>query len=739
MELRSRVEDPERRAANGSRQSPNSGELLSLVALPRQHAEELLATLQPASEPAIQVRVLSELLGEYVQGSQLFTELGRMLIQQGRPVTALAYLDEAVRRHRNSVAALRLRAYALIKIVGEMHKAVLAHQEALAIKRDSKIERRMLMAMHYATEFSPEDIAQEHFDWGDRHGFLKGPAIGTRKPSDDPRRLRVGYVSADFRNHSAASFLRPILENHDRTRFEVIGYAANAKQDSVTDELKRLCDRWREIHGLATQEVVEAIRKDCVDILVDLAGHTSGNRLDVFIRRAAPLQVTYLGYPNGTGIRSMDCRVTDAVTDPPGASDRLYRERLLRIDPVFLCYQPPRLAIPVGPPPAASAGFVTFGTFNNYAKISREVIAVWARILAAVPDSRLLIKSTGLDSSETRTRLMSLFEAAGLSNPGARIDLMNRVRSTEEHLRIYDRVDLALDTFPYSGTTTTCQALWMGVPVLTLYGRSHVGRVSASVLRQMALDDLVAGSEEDYIARAGQLGREPARLAALRGQMRPRLLASPLCDAHGFVRKLESLFLGAWRQVTEPHSREHDAQGEAPPRRLQIGGTRPAPGWEIFNIAPAEGVDHVGNAKDLSRFPDRTFTELYASHVLEHFSYSQELEQVLNEWYRVMKEGGRLRISVPDLEVLSAMFLDRKLSSNERFFVMRMIFGGQVNPCDFHRTGFSRAFLVHWLRKVGFSEIRQVKRFGLFADNSNKIRNGKRISLNVMAVKRGAS
>lgn len=715
--------------------------MLSLLAAPRQHAPRLISALQPATEPTTQVGILREALGADVQGFQVFVEIGRALIQQGRPVSALVHLNEAVSRHPQSLNARRLRAYALMKIVGEMHRAVIAHKEALAIERNSKIERRMLMALHYEEGFSPEEIAREHFDWGDVHDpviddSLIGPVVGNREPSATGERLRVGYVSADFRGHSVASFLRPILAHHDHSRFEVIGYAANQKQDSVTDELKGLCDRWREIHGLATREAVEAIRKDRVDILIDLAGHTSGNRLDVFIRRAAPVQVTYLGYPNGTGARSMDYRVTDAVSDPPGESEHLYRESLLRLDPVFLCYQPPHPAIPVGPPPVASAGFVTFGTFNNYAKFSRGTIGAWARILNGVPGSRLLIKSPGFDSPENRIRLLELFEAAGLSNPDSRIDLMNRVRTTHEHLRTYDRLDLALDTFPYSGTTTTCQALWMGVPVLTLCGRSHVGRVSASLLRQMGLDDLVASSEEDYIARALQWGNDPARLAALRQEIRPRFLASPLCDAPGFVRKLESLYREAWRQVTGLGDRTLDAQVEAAPRRLHIGGTKRMRGWEIFNIAPGEGVDHVGNAKDLSRFPDRTFSELYASHVLEHFSYRNELGIVLSEWHRVLKDGGRVRISVPDLEVLSAMFLDRELSSDERYFVMRMIFGGQVNPYDVHHTGFSRAFLVHWLRKAGFADIRRVKRFGLFVDNSSKVRNGKPISLNLIAVKR---
>jgi protein O-GlcNAc transferase len=363
------------------------------------------------------------------------------------------------------------------------------------------------------------------------------------------RRLRIGYVSPDFKTHSVSYFIESLISSHDRRQFEVFCYAEVPNPDNKTDHLRKLADGWRSIVEMAMNDVVDCIRGDGIDILVDLTGHTANNRLQVFTKRPAPLQVTWLGYPNTTGLSAMDYRLIDAITDPEGPGDDLHSEQLVRMPNGFLCYTPDVEAPSVKVPPALSNGIVTFGSFNNLSKITSSTLSAWARILEATPNSRLLLKNFSLADAQTRQRYLALFAERGINTK--RVEFLNYIPSKSGHLESYNRIDISLDTFPYNGTTTTCEALWMGVPVICLRGDRHAARVGASILTRVGQPDLIAETVDDYVAVAGALAKDQVRLTTLRRSLRPTMAASPLCDAQGFTLDVETAFKNMWREWCE--------------------------------------------------------------------------------------------------------------------------------------------------------------------------------------------
>jgi predicted O-linked N-acetylglucosamine transferase (SPINDLY family) len=295
---------------------------------------------------------------------------------------------------------------------------------------------------------------------------------------------------------------------------------------------------------LGDESVEALIRKDGIDILVDLAGHTAHHRLSVFARKPAPIQVTWLGYPNTTGLSAIDYRITDALSDPPGQTERWHTEKLLRLPGAFSCYLPPAESPPVGPLPALAAGHVTLGCFNHIAKVTPSLLGLWAGILKDLPGSRLFLKSRGLADPGTAGRIRE--ELAGSGVAPERVELRGEALPTAEHLGLYNRVDIALDTFPYNGTTTTCEALWMGAPVVALAGATHVSRVSASLLTHLGAAELIASSADEYRLRCLALAADLPRLAERRATQRDRMRASPICDAAGFTRGLEEAYGRMW-------------------------------------------------------------------------------------------------------------------------------------------------------------------------------------------------
>ncbi|MGD1277623.1 MAG: tetratricopeptide repeat protein [Tepidisphaeraceae bacterium] len=437
---------------------------------------------------------------------------------------------------------------------GNLGNALLSagrQDEAIAALRPASVlpmyHSNLLLAMQSLPSADPAAVFAEHLAWSQRHAGPLAAQIQPHANNPDPdRRLRIGYVSPDFRSHSVAAFFEPLLGEHDDRQVEAWCYSDTAQADQVTARLKQQADHWRDIVGWTDERVAEQIRHDAIDILVDLAGHTAGNRLLLFARKPAPVQVTYLGYPATTGLRTMDYRLTDAVADPPGAGEPFYTELLVRLPRTFLCFHAPPDAPEVGPLPAKSAGHLTFGSFNNLTKMLDSTLQCWAEILRRVPQSRLVLKCPALLEAVTAARLRQRFAALGIEP--ARLDLRGLTPSKRQHLLAYHKIDVALDSFPYNGTTTTCEALWMGLPVVTHSGATHAGRVGASLLSTLGLNDLIAQSPQQYVQIAERLAGDWDALAALRAGLRDRMRQSPLMDAAPFAREVEAAYRQMWRR-----------------------------------------------------------------------------------------------------------------------------------------------------------------------------------------------
>jgi predicted O-linked N-acetylglucosamine transferase (SPINDLY family) len=411
--------------------------------------------------------------------------------------------------------------------------------------QNATLHSTLLIALNYR-DYPADEVLREHREFARLHPPAAGLAPAATGP-DPARRLRIGYLSRDLRNHSVGYFALAMVEHHDRANTEVFCYSGSAKDDAVTDRFKKAGDHWIDAARLDDAAIDRRIRADRIDILVELAGHSAGNRLPALAGKPAPIIITALGYPNTTGMPAVDYRLVDSLTDPPGAEAHA-TEALARLDPCFLCYAPP-LAAPeqvAAPPGTAGAGPITFGSFNAIQKVSPEVVRAWAAILRRVPDSRLILKAGAFDHEPTRQRYLADFAAAGA--PPDRLDFLRPTQSQAEHLALYARINIALDTFPYNGTTTTCESLWMGVPVVTLAGSRHAGRVGVSLLSAVGLPDLIASTAGHYTDLAAALAADPPRLAELRRTLRARMKASPLCDAPAYAAHLDALYRDLWRR-----------------------------------------------------------------------------------------------------------------------------------------------------------------------------------------------
>lgn len=670
--------------------------------------------------------------------AQAYLNLGLVLQRSGKTEESIKHYRKALHLEPDFEDAYNNLGVAL-KEQGKLEEAYECFAEALKIKPDfSDAHSNLLLNLHYHAGLDADFIYSEHkrFDRQHAAGLISSLKEHGNQPDPD-RRLRIGYVSPDFRLHSVAFFLESVLAAHDHSRFEIFCYADVEKPDHVTARLRGSADVWHDIRERPHEEVAELVQNDKIDILIDLAGHTSNNRMPLFARKPAPVQVTWLGYPDTTGLTTMDYRITDWYADPAGDADKLSAEELVRLPQCFLSYRPPEESPEIGELPALKNGYITFGSFNNLNKVNPEVVAVWCRILEAAQGSRLIIKSNQLSDKQTRDRYREMFLQRGIS--ADRVELMSAVPSLSEHLCCYNLMDIALDPFPYNGTTTTCETLWMGVPAIVPAGDRHSGRVGASLLTAAGLTDFISTSPDDYVARAVNLAGDIERLKDLRRSLRGTLLKSPLTDSGAFTLALEGAYRRMWQQWCR--NRGNAVLKKAPPpksaeKKLHIGGSIAHPGWEVFNAADGPHVEHVGDARDLSRFGDGTFAQIYASHVLEHFDYTAELPGVLKEWYRVLTPGAKLFISVPDMDKLCRLFLMKdKLTTQERFQVMRMMFGGQVDKYDYHRAGFNREFLESYLHKAGFENITAVENFGIFKDTSAMQFHGFPISLNIVSQK----
>jgi predicted O-linked N-acetylglucosamine transferase (SPINDLY family) len=498
-------------------------------------------TAHQAGNYAIAAAFVSKALALEPDNPALLRNLGNALHEQGRLQEAVAQYERAISIKPDFAAAHNDLANTLLA-QGQPRKAVARYRKSLRVKPDAAATHsNLLFAMHYSEAYSRLALKREARRWAARHADYRPPAApGYEQTADPDRRLRVGFVSADFRMHSVAYLLAPVLAALDRDQFDVTCYTNDWRHDAMTTRLQGLADRWRNIVGLPDDDVDAMIRSDCIDILVDLSGHTAGNRLTVFARHPAPVTLSWLGYSDTTGMAAMDYIVVDPIVCPVDDIGAVV-ERPIHLPASYVCYEP--LAIAPGVSTEhLTARAPTFGCFNNLAKVTPEVVAVWSAILRRLPDATLLLKTASLDDPVTRTRYRRLFRSHGVGE--SQVRMLGKTRQSAV-LGQYNEIHVALDPFPYNGTVTSLESLWMGVPFVTLRGDRFVGRVGESLLTAVGLPDLVADTRDAYVEQAVSLAQDRDRLVALRNDLRRRITTGPLGDHQQFARHLE----GAWRRI----------------------------------------------------------------------------------------------------------------------------------------------------------------------------------------------
>lgn len=505
-----------------------------------------LGSLLTATEPQRALSHLRDAVRLRTGFAPAWTNLGNLLAGMGM-------LEEAAQAYEHALAAdpdlieVESNLGVIRQSQGHHDEALRHHDRVVTQRPDFRTgQDNRLMSMHYNDRLTSDEIQAAHREWGKALSMQVGQrgahSAGFANSRNADRVLRVGYVSPDFRQHPVASFILPLLEAHDRRQVEVWCYADVARLDAMSEKIRAATDHWVHTSGWTDDALTERILADGIDILVDLAGHTSGNRLPVFARRAAPIQITWLGYPGITGLVEMDYRLTDVIADPPMRDAGTGSEQHIRLPEGFLCYRPP-VDIPVAKRPLGDRP-IQFGSFNNFAKVNETVLDSWAAILRSCGSARLMVKARSLNDPETRRSLADAFALRGIE--ADRLSLRGTVPGLAEHFAAYNEIDIALDTFPYNGTTTTFDALWMGTPVITLRGDRHAARVGASILTHLDLPELIAEDQESYIASAAALAGEPTRCADYAAGLRERLQASPLLDAGRFARTIEKTYRDKW-------------------------------------------------------------------------------------------------------------------------------------------------------------------------------------------------
>jgi predicted O-linked N-acetylglucosamine transferase (SPINDLY family) len=534
--------------------------------------------LKESGRPEEAITALERALELDPKGARTHVNLGALLVDSGRAEAATAslrraielqgdlakahfnlgialyrcnHLDEAIDAYRRAVELEPDHADAWCGlgvaslVTGEAESALGDFQRAIALRPNHIFgDSNLLLCEQYCTGVTLESLARAHAEWDRRHAarFLESgrPWHVDRDPE---RPLRLGFVSSDFRSHPVGFFLAPVLENLGAHSCAVVCYDNGSDPDDLTRRLAAATVQWRDVSRLGDDGLADRICEDRIDVLFDLSGHTEGNRLLAFARRPAPIQIAWIGYPGTTGMAAIDYLIADRYHVSPG-SEAHFRETILRMPDSSVCFDPPVEAPAVGPLPALMNGYVTFGSFNNLAKLTPEVTAVWAEIIRRVPDSRLLLVTRGLGGVRTRDRIHTAFAAAGMDR--CRVELHGKmIRS--ELFAAYNTMDVALDPFPYSGGMTTCEALWMGVPVVTAPGETMAGRHSFSHLSNIALTETIATDRRDYIERAVRLSVDLSHLSAIRAGLREQMLRSPLCDAEGFAQHFMALLRNVWR------------------------------------------------------------------------------------------------------------------------------------------------------------------------------------------------
>jgi len=528
------------------------------IGLPHEAAESLkrFTELQPQEAQA------HELLGEVVAQINGFekaechfrkalelepnmeiawSNLGLSLIEQsGKIAEGMDCLDKALQLDPFLVAASSARALGLQRLYKAEESLDLYSSILWMEPQNARVLSARNMLLNYLPRQDRQSVFEAHKEFASIHPKDEFQVFFI--PPEPDKKLRVGFVSPDLRHHSVAFFLKPLLANLDSSRVQTLLYHCHHSEDTTSATLRKLASKWTNLNGVDDDAAAALIERDAPDILIDLAGHSAMNRLPLLSKGLAPVQVSYLGYPNTTGAPAITHRMVDELTDPSGEADAFATEKLIRFSPCAWTYEAPADAPSPAMPDEASP--VTFGSFNNFLKVTDDTLAVWSKILARVPNSRLYLKSVNLGDPEVRKNVLDRISTAGIEED--RVDIADFFASTQDHLAAYKRVDVALDTFPYNGTTTTCEALWMGVPVVSLVGDRHAARVGLSLLTAIGHAEWAMENEEDYIEKAVALAQDRTLRAELRNSLRNEVAASILCDHAGQATRFEAGLRQAW-------------------------------------------------------------------------------------------------------------------------------------------------------------------------------------------------
>jgi predicted O-linked N-acetylglucosamine transferase (SPINDLY family) len=471
-----------------------------------------------------------------------WSNLGLSLIEQsGRVAEGMECFDKALQADPFLTSASSARALGLMRLY-KTEESLDLHNSILWMEpQNARVLSARNMLLNYLPGQDRLAVFEAHKEFGSQ--FPTDEFQVFFNPPEPEKKLRVGFISPDFRYHSVAFFLKPLLAHLDPERVETILYHCHHTEDSTSAELRALAKKWTNLNGLDDEVALEMIRKDAPDILIDLAGHSSMNRLTLFAKNPAPVLMTYLGYPNTTGLPAIGYRLVDGITDPEGEADSLATEKLVRFSSCAWSYEPPANAPEPAMPDAVAP--ITFGSFNNFLKVTSETLSAWVRILEQVPGSRLLIKSPYLEDTDVLASVREKLATAGI--PSDRVELLGFFVNPQDHLSAYNRVDVALDTFPYNGTTTTCEALWMGVPVVALVGDTHASRVGLSLLTAVGHQDWAAENPEAYIEKAVALAVDRPHREYLRHSLREDVSKSPLLNHAGQAAQFDAALRQAWR------------------------------------------------------------------------------------------------------------------------------------------------------------------------------------------------
>jgi protein O-GlcNAc transferase len=468
------------------------------------------------------------------------TNLGCALAAAGRIDEGISACRRAVSLSPNLPEA-HVNLGNALQSAGRVDEAIASYDRARALNPDyTSAHSNRFFAMAYLAEYDSPAILRETKIWDARN---PRPMTGHANSRDPNRRLRIGYISPDFRRHCQSFFTIPLLSNHDHSKFDVFCYADVSRPDEITERIRGYVDTWRSTVGQSDEQVAQQIRSDGIDILIDLTMHMAHARPGVFARKPAPLQVAWLAYPGTTGLSAIDYRFTDPNLDPPAEHDDWYAEKSIRLPDTFWCYQPLADVPPVQTLPASRSGYITFGCLNNFCKVTDQTLELWAKVLQAVPNSRLLLLSP---AGEHRQRVVSK-----LGIERSRIEFVEFL-PRDKYLDAYRRIDLCLDTFPYNGHTTSLDSFWMGVPVITLRGQTAVSRAGLSQTKNLSLDArLVAHEPDEFVKIAAKLAGDLTELSQLRSALRPRMENSPLMDGKRFAKNFEAALRDIWRRWTQ--------------------------------------------------------------------------------------------------------------------------------------------------------------------------------------------